>query len=220
MSASTRLVSALLLIGISWTLIADRAVAADPNASASAAMSEQSLPYVESQPLALPDVPDAVRTANKQLVLDFYRLVLQKQDFRDESVGRYLAPQFHNHDPVEPGTAAGYAAFWRALLDISKRNHTGPPFSGDGTPKDAAGSPVQTLIADGDLVVVIRRRDYPWPEGQAGVYRSYFADIWRVQDGRIVDQWCTCLASDYQGNVRATMEAARKASHTDDLTGR
>lgn len=93
-------------------------VAAD---KAAQPMSEDSLSYVQTTPIPLPDVPESVRAANKQLVLDFYRYVAQARDYRDSNVLKYLAPSFHNHDPVEPGTAAGYAAFWRALLEIGKK---------------------------------------------------------------------------------------------------
>lgn len=50
-----------------------------------------------------------------------------------------------------------------------------------------AGDPV--LIAEGDFVVMMLPRDVPHPHKPGQTYRSYWFDMWRMEDGLIAEHW-------------------------------
>lgn len=50
-----------------------------------------------------------------------------------------------------------------------------------------AGEPL--LIAEGNYVVMMLPRDIPHPHKPGETYRSYWFDMWRLEDGLIAEHW-------------------------------
>ena len=65
-------------------------------------MADRSLPFAQEKPLLLPDGSRAQQEKNKQLVPDCYRLVGDRNDWSDDNVSKYIAPDFINHSTKEP----------------------------------------------------------------------------------------------------------------------
>lgn len=151
-------------------------------------MDGNSLSTPQDQPVPLPNVSDAERERNKQLVLDFFHNVGDVNDWSDQNVDKYIAPDFINHSRVEPSTARAYAAFMRKLMAGVIRK----PRQADRTslPLDSKGRPIQYLFADGDIVVNIR--DLNWPMDDGSLYRTYMGDVFRIKGDRIAEMWCVC----------------------------
>jgi predicted SnoaL-like aldol condensation-catalyzing enzyme len=201
---------------IGLTLVTSGSVAGQsPPAAPTQVMPSESFPYPQTAPIPIvPEVPRAVREKNKQLVLNFYKNVPDKHDWSWANASKYFAEDFVQHDPKEPSGGRAYAAYMgeatkRRTMDISRAAGTG----GTQIPRvvDSNNSPINTLFAEGPYVIVVRRVNMPWPDGPVAVYGGFFADIWRLNNGRIVEQWCTCkdtdgLPNDYvkEMNVVAT----------------
>jgi predicted SnoaL-like aldol condensation-catalyzing enzyme len=194
---------------------AEVALAQSPPAAPSEVMPSKSFPYPQTAPIPIvPEVSRATQEKNKQLVLDFYKNVPDKRDWSWANASKYFAEDFIQHDPKEPSGGKAYAAYMgeatkRRTMDTSRAAGSG----GAEIPRvvDSNNSPINTLFADGPYVIVVRRVNMPWPGGPLPVYGGFFADIWRLNNGRIVEQWCTCrdtdgLPNDYvkETNVVAT----------------
>ena len=107
----------------------------------------------------------ATAEANKRLVVDFYRMVFVDKKVR-EGFERYVAEGYIQHNPMVP---TGREA---AVKLLSERIR----------PESIAD--IKRVIAEGDLVVLhVHSRANPQDRGRAIV------DIFRVNDGRIVEHW-------------------------------
>jgi predicted SnoaL-like aldol condensation-catalyzing enzyme len=179
--------------------LAPAALAQTPSAP-SKPMPAEAFAYPQTKPIPIePEVPKAVREKNKQLVLDFYHNVPDKHDWSWDNASKYFAEDFIQHDPKEPSGGKAYAAYMGEAT--KRRMMSGGQAAGRGGPEiprvvDANKSPIDTLFAEGEYVIVVRRTNMPWPDGPLPVYGGYFADIWRVHGGKIVEQWCTCKDTD------------------------
>ncbi|RSM40408.1 hypothetical protein DMA12_27040 [Amycolatopsis balhimycina DSM 5908] len=45
------------------------------------------------------------------------------------------------------------------------------------------------MVAEGDKVVMMISRDLPDPREPGKTYRSYWFDMWRVEDGKLAEHW-------------------------------
>ena len=154
----------------------------------------------QSTPLPLPYTSDEVREHNKQVVLDFYKVISDHRAWTAANRDKYFAPDFVQHDPAEPSTSAAFFNFFSTPM--------GPPPGGGAAParrrmmmpgktaEDSNGSPINWEVAEGDIVVVVRHRNWAWPGGPEPVYQGIFVDVWRLKDGKITDQWCSCTPAD------------------------
>ena len=190
-----------IALGVVSTLLAGLALAqSTPPTAPSQVIPQQAFPYPQTTPIPItPEVPRATRERNKQLVLDFYHNVPDKRDWSWQNASKYFAEDFIQHDPKEPSGGKAYAAFMAAA---TKRRMMRPGgAAANGGPQiprivDANHSPIETLFAEGEYVIVVRKVNMPWPGGPQPIYGGYFADIWRVHHGKIVEQWCTCKDTD------------------------
>ena len=153
----------------------------------------------QSTPLPMPQTSDAEREHNKQVVLDFYKVISDHRAWTAANRDKYFDPNFVQHDPAEPSTSAAFFNFFSTPM--------GPPPGPGGQPRrrmmmvgttanDSKGSPVNWEVAEGDIVVVVRHRNWAWPGGPEPVYNGIFVDVWRLKNGKITDQWCSCTPAD------------------------
>ncbi|HYG94110.1 MAG TPA: nuclear transport factor 2 family protein [Nocardioides sp.] len=106
-------------------------------------------------------------TDTKQLVLDFFELAfVQRQPA--EAAERYLGQSYTQHNPTAPDGAEVFPTLISGLF----------------SQVPDASFHLKRAIAEDDLVVLhYNLRMYPDDLGQAVV------DIFRVEDGRIVEHW-------------------------------
>ncbi len=146
------------------------------------------LPCGESGGLPLPAATPEQLEKNKELALRFYA--------GDTDV---LADQFIQHDPAEPSTKKAWKQFFQYRMrthDTVYKPTVGGKMGYGDTPVDADGKDINYLVAEGDIVVAIRFRWYPWPNGPEPVYKGLFIDVWRVKDGKLAEQWCSSTPND------------------------
>jgi predicted SnoaL-like aldol condensation-catalyzing enzyme len=112
--------------------------------------------------------------ANKRLVLEFYRNVWEPQ--RLEAMKDYYAADIVEHNPNVKSGIAGFAdtmgSRWKAK------------------PVQAAlQNPPAMVTTDGDLVTLIFKRPRPDPADATKTYDTYWFDMFRVKNGKVVEHW-------------------------------
>lgn len=119
--------------------------------------------------------PDPITAANKRLVYDFWREVMEANHL--ELAPKYLAENLLQHSPNVPNGREGLVK----LLSLR------------GQPQSAIEprikSPLVAIVAEGELVImsfVYRRKD---PRDPSKEYTSTWFDMSRVVDGKIVEHW-------------------------------
>ena len=117
--------------------------------------------------------PDPVLAANKRLVYDFWREVFEAHHM--DVADRYLAESYIQHNPNVPTGRAAFVAFFSksAPTPIESR----------------IKAPLVAIVADGDLVVLSFVRTAPDPKDPATRYTTTWFDMFRIEDGRIVEHW-------------------------------
>src|SRR5262245_18212249 len=115
---------------------------------------------------------DAQLAANKKLVYDMWRVFLQGGDIN--AADKYLAPEYHQHNPNADTDLEGVKAYFRA----AGRTATPPKDSIDG---------LVAITAERDLVTIARVREFKDKDGKA--YTKTTFDLFRVANGKIVEHW-------------------------------
>jgi predicted SnoaL-like aldol condensation-catalyzing enzyme len=127
---------------------------------------------VHRNPAELLSSADATLAANKKVVFDFWRQVLQAHQV--ERAPEYLAEGYVEHDPD--------AAMGRATLVERARQLPSAPV------KDTIDDLV-TIVAERNLVVLAFRRTLPDLEHEGQTYTTTWFELFRVADGKIVEHW-------------------------------
>src|ERR1041384_3381288 len=115
---------------------------------------------------------DPQLAANKKLVWDMWRTFLQGGDI--DAADKYLAPEYHQHNPNAETGLAGVKAYFRAV----GRKATPPKDSIDG---------LVSMVAEGDKVTLALVREYKDKEGKP--YTTTWFDMFRIANGKIVEHW-------------------------------
>jgi len=118
--------------------------------------------------------PDAALAANKRLVVDFWREVLEAGHL--ELADRYLSEGYVQHNPNVPTGRAGFVAFFSRFARPSAIR-----------PRIAA--PVVAITAEGDRVVLAFVKELADLKDPSRKYTTTWFDMFRVADGRIVEHW-------------------------------
>ncbi len=105
---------------------------------------------------------------NKQRVVEFYDLIINKKDYAAAS--SYIGDCYRQHNPLVADGPEGLAAF----VDFLKAEHPG------------ARSYIKQVFADGDHVILhVHSMRPPHPRGRAII------EIFRLEEGKIVEHWDT-----------------------------
>ncbi|MBO9581536.1 MAG: nuclear transport factor 2 family protein [Sphingobium sp.] len=116
--------------------------------------------------------------ANKQIVLDMWYHVICRRDLA--AAPRYIAQDYIQHSP---STGQGLAA----LIDFLKAE------LGGGEPREAAMTPFELVMAEGDLVQLMFKRPIPDPHRPGETAHVWWHDSYRVKDGLIVEHWDSAI---------------------------
>jgi predicted SnoaL-like aldol condensation-catalyzing enzyme len=110
---------------------------------------------------------------NKRLVFDAWRQLFDAG--REELVELYLAEDYVDHNPNGASGRAGARA-WFARIE-------------DQPIVTAIRSDLVATIAEGDLVVLVRKLTLPNPRRASESYTTTQMDMFRIADGRLAEHW-------------------------------
>jgi predicted SnoaL-like aldol condensation-catalyzing enzyme len=139
-----------------------------------------SVTHAQVPPTAAPDQAALLKSsdpklaANKKLVFDMYRAIIQ--------AGRAdMAPQFFTEGYIQhnPNVVTGRAA----LMAYIKQTRPERPIEPTIT------FPVIAVMAEGDLVTVAVVNFAPDPENPGKKYASTHFDMYRIENGKIAEHW-------------------------------
>lgn len=129
-------------------------------------------------PFHLADVSGAEgsqQQANKALVLKMMSLLVNPETA--EQVRPLLTEEYLQHNPNIASGVDSIIEFTRTPEAARARENMRP----------APEPPV--LIAEGDKVVMMLVRELPDPADPSRTYKSYWFDMWRVEDGKLAEHW-------------------------------
>ncbi len=163
------------------TMIAFATVVFAPSVPASAqellTMSVQ--PVVAEDHTALLASDDPRLAANKQLVYDMYRIVLQGGHW--DRAHEFIAEGYIQHNPNAAQGLAGLVDYVRSTRPVREI-------------KDALDLPLIHLMAEGDYVTTAFVR--PEKDANGETYYSTWFDLYRIENGLIAEHWDPMLKSD------------------------
>ena len=136
-------------------------------------------PHVATDHAALLASPDPKLAANKKLVYDMYRIVLQAGLW--ERAGEFIREDYVQHNPQAGQGLAGVQDYIRKT-----RPHR--------EIKETLELPLIDLIAEGDKVMTAFVR--PEKDAVGATYYSTWFDLYRIEDGKIAEHWDPMLKSD------------------------
>lgn len=123
--------------------------------------------------------PDPRLAANKRLVYDMYRIVLQAG--LADRAGEFIRDDYVQHNPNAGQGLAG-------VQDYIRKTRPERPI------KDKLELPLIQLIAEGDYVMTAFVR--PEKDASGATYYSTWFDLYRIEDGKIAEHWDPMLKSD------------------------
>ena len=136
-------------------------------------------PHVAQDHEALLASPDPKLAANKRLVYDMYRIVLQAG--LADRAGEFIAEGYIQHNPN-----AGQGL--KGVQDYIRATRPERPIS------DKLELPLIQLIAERDYVMTSFVR--PEKDANGETYYSTWFDLYRIADGKIAEHWDPMLKSD------------------------
>ena len=109
-----------------------------------------------------------VTERNKEIVREFYDLIINKKDY--EAAKQYMGSRYKQHNPLVADRPEGLKAF----IEFLKTNHP------------EARSEIKQIFADGDFVILhVHSLRAPNTRGRAII------EIFRLEDGKIDEHWDT-----------------------------
>ncbi|MEJ6003170.1 nuclear transport factor 2 family protein [Paucibacter soli] len=117
---------------------------------------------------------DARLAANKKLVYDFWREVLEAGHL--ELALNYLAEGYAQHNPNVPTGREGFVKFFGKFAEAK-------PIQG------SVAAPLVAIMAEGELVMLSFVSERPDPKDKTLKYTTTWFDMFRVHDGRITEHW-------------------------------
>jgi predicted SnoaL-like aldol condensation-catalyzing enzyme len=173
------LVAAALLTAPAWDLLT---AAADADELTTGSLAPPPGPVVEGEPapvvghpdpLSLLESEDPALAANKRLVFDMWRGILNAGHM--ELADEFLAAGYMQHSPLLP---TGRAAFKQVMSAIPRRDEI----------PELIEPAVIAMIAEGDLVAMTFIEDLPEPDG-SGTYTTTHFNLFRIENGRLAEHW-------------------------------
>ncbi len=121
---------------------------------------------------------DPVLAANKRVVYDMYREVLQAG--RVDRIPLYFGDVYFQHNPNVPSGVEALAKFVKGSRPVREVQPT-------------ITLPLVVMVAEGDFVMVNFVR--PETDADGKPYTTTWFDLYRLQDGKIIEHWDPALKS-------------------------
>lgn len=115
---------------------------------------------------------DPQLAANKKLVFDFWREVLEAGQMDKAAV--YLSDDYIQHNPNIGDGRAAFEAFFKPLIPASPV-------------KPQIQAPLVSIVAEGSLVTLVFVQQVS--AGRTESYTTTAFDMFRVENGKIVEHW-------------------------------
>jgi predicted SnoaL-like aldol condensation-catalyzing enzyme len=125
---------------------------------------------------ALFTAKDPKLNANKQVAYHIMKDLLEANHW--ELADRYIAPEYHQHNPL---VASGRDTVVNFFVQVLHRQPTPIPAH--------MKTPVVSVLADGDLVVVTTPLTLKDPRDPSQTYTSTWFDMWRIENGKATEHW-------------------------------
>ena len=117
---------------------------------------------------------DPKLAANKKLVYDFWREVFEGGHL--DLAPKYLTESYIQHNP---NVATGRKAF----VDFFSK------FKQPKTIADRVESPLVSIVAEGDMVILTFSREHTDPKDATKKYTTSWFDQFRIENGKIAEHW-------------------------------
>ena len=131
-------------------------------------------PTAAPDQMALLKSNDPQLAANKKLVFDMYRVIIQGG--HTERAPEYFTPDYIQHNPNVATGRDAMVAYMKATRPVRPI----PP---------RITFPVITIMAEGDLVLVATVSYAPDPENPGKKYAGTHFDLFRIENGKIAEHW-------------------------------
>ncbi len=120
---------------------------------------------------------DPALAANKRLVFDFWRIVLDAH--RVDQAGKYMVEDYVQHNPNVPTGRAAFVGYFGSMDPLPV------------APKIKAE--IVSITAERDLVTMAHVVRYPDPSDASKTYTTTWFDMFRIEGGKIVEHWDSAL---------------------------
>ncbi len=135
-------------------------------------------PSPASDQAKLLESKDPKLAANKKLVYDFWREVLEARHL--DLCEKYMRTDYIQHNPNADTGIAGFKAYFQ---------------------KPGGPQPIQpkiqraliSIVAEGDFVMLNFVYEQPEPKDSKKNYKTTWFDVFRIQDGKIAEHWDSAL---------------------------
>lgn len=120
--------------------------------------------------------PDAKLNANKQAAYHIVKDLLECGHW--EEADKYLTPAYHQHNPAVKSGRDAVVGFFTQVLKVE--------------PKPCPTkmqTPVVSVVAEGDIVIVVFPRVMKDPKDPTKTYTTTWFDMWRFVDGKADEHW-------------------------------
>ncbi len=117
---------------------------------------------------------DPVLARNKKLVYDFWREVLEAGHL--DLTSQYMKETYIQHNTYVPTGRQGFIDFF------SKFRRPQPIV-------DTIKGPLIGIIAEGDRVILVFRRELPEPKDPMKKYTTTGFEMLRIEDGKLAEHW-------------------------------
>jgi predicted SnoaL-like aldol condensation-catalyzing enzyme len=133
-------------------------------ASATFAQSQKAMLYSKNAKLA----------QNKKIVYDFWREILEAGHI--EFADKYMMESYIQHNPNVPTGR-------QVIIDYFTKYVKPQPIV------DTIKAPLIAIVAEGDLVILSFKQEYPDPKEPGKKYTSTWFDMLRVENGKVAEHW-------------------------------
>lgn len=120
--------------------------------------------------------PDPKLNANKQAAYHIVKDLLECGHW--DEADKYLTPAYHQHNPAVKSGRDAVTGFFTQVLKVQ--------------PKPCPAkmqTPVVSVVAEGDLVIVVFPRVMKDPKDPTKTYTTTWFDMWRFVDGKADEHW-------------------------------
>jgi len=111
-----------------------------------------------------------------QLVLDMMEMLVDPE--KSDQARRYLTDSYIQHNPNIPSGIDAIIDFTRSELAEKARDEMRP----------ATDTPPKFVVED-NMIVMALPRDLPDPHNPGETYRTWWFDMWRIEDGKLAEHW-------------------------------